>query len=95
MAAPQIAGIAALYLEAYPSAAAYQVHYLPFQLPTILPFRCLIVPPGSSPTVGPGLHLHVQKHKTAQTHPVCADYFNILACQFPEHIASHLQTNQC
>ncbi len=48
MAAPHLAGIAALYLEAYPSAAAYQVghlpFHLPFHLPTTLPFelsRCL------------------------------------------------------
>ena len=39
MAAPHLAGIAALYLEAYPSAAAYQVHHLPFHLPTTLPFE--------------------------------------------------------
>jgi len=43
MAAPDIAGIAALYLEAYPSAAAYQVHHLPFQLPTIPPFELSLV----------------------------------------------------
>ena len=43
MAAPHIAGIAALYLEACPSAAAYQVRYLPFQPASVLPFALYMV----------------------------------------------------
>ena len=92
MAAPHIAGIAALYLEAYPSAAAYQVHHLPFLLPSTLPFETPIVCPGSSPTVGPSLYLHVQKHTRQLTLILSAQPFIMLTCQYPECTASPVQS---